>query len=191
MEPFERSVTDLTTPPTIARRPTSECRCTSHPVGAGDRRGLGSIARVLLGPDSPRLIWIVNSIVDPIGQLFLRALLMTVVPLVLSSLIVGVASIGDVRRLGRVGAKTLAYTLVISIVSVAIGLTLANTVRPGARLAPETRDRLMAQFGADASRQTTQAASQAGESPMLAFVRALVPSKPHRIDGAAHTRHDR
>ena len=83
---------------------------------------------------------IIGYLAEPAGQLFLRALLMTVVPLVTSSLIVGVAGIGDVRRLGRVGLKTLGYTLVISVISVLIGLTLANTVRPGTHLAPETRD---------------------------------------------------
>jgi DAACS family dicarboxylate/amino acid:cation (Na+ or H+) symporter len=180
MEPFERDlVTDLDD--ATDDRARARERVPLHVrilLGLAIGAALGSIARVLLGPDSPRLLWIVNSIVDPVGQLFLRALLMTVVPLVLSSLIVGVASIGDVRRLGRVGAKTLAYTLVISIISVAIGLTLANTIRPGARLAPDTRDRLMAQFGADASRQTAQVATPVAESPMLTFVRALVPSNP-------------
>src|SRR5687767_9958867 len=63
---------------------------------------LGSAARALLGPESPRLAWLIGYIAEPAGQLFLRSLLMTVVPLVVSSLIVGVAGIGDVRRLGRV-----------------------------------------------------------------------------------------
>jgi DAACS family dicarboxylate/amino acid:cation (Na+ or H+) symporter len=99
------------------------------------------------------------------------------VPLVVSSLIVGVAGIGDVRRLGRLGARTVAYCLVISLISVALGILLANTVRPGTRLDPATRDLLMAEYGADASRQAASAAG-ANESPLLSFVRTLVPSNP-------------
>ena len=90
--------------------------------------------------------WVVRHIAEPVGQLFLRSLLMTVVPLVVSSLIVGVAGIGDVRRLGRVGVRTVGFCLVISIVSVGLGILLANTVRPGMRLDPVTRDLLMAQY---------------------------------------------
>ena len=121
---------------------------------------LGSAARAMLGPDAPVVAWVVRHIAEPVGQLFLRSLLMTVVPLVVSSLIVGVAGIGDVRRLGRVGARTVGFCLVISIVSVGLGILLANTVRPGMRLDPVTRDLLMAQY-ADAS---TQAARGSGRT---------------------------
>ncbi len=138
---------------------------------------LGSGARAVLGPAAPQVTWLVTHIAEPVGQLFLRALLMIVVPLVVSSLIVGVAGIGDVRRLGRVGMRTLAYCLAISIVSVAVGMTLAKTVRPGMRLDPATRDLLMAEYGADASRQAASAAS-GDASPMMSFVRTLVPANP-------------
>ena len=58
------------------------------------------------GGDHPRVVWIVDNFTQPIGQLFLRLLLMIVVPLVFSSLVVGVAGIGDIRKLGRVGLKS-------------------------------------------------------------------------------------
>jgi len=138
--------------------------------------GLGGGLRAMLGPDAPLLTQLIRHVAEPVGQLFLRALLMTVVPLVVSSLIVGVAGIGDVRRLGRVGARTLAYCLVISLVSVALGLILANTVRPGTRLDPATRDLLLAEYGAEAQQATKAADSD--ESPMASFVRTLVPSNP-------------
>ncbi len=98
----------------------------------------GITVNALVGGDHPRVAWIVTNITEPIGQLFLRLLLMIVVPLVFSSLVVGVAGIGDIRKLGRVGLKSFAYCLVISAISVVIGLTLANTIRPGDRIAPET-----------------------------------------------------
>ena len=139
--------------------------------------GLGGAGRLLLGTDAPPLVWFISHLAEPIGQLFLRALLMTVVPLVVSSLIVGVAGIGDIRRLGRVGARTVAFCLVISLISVALGLILANTVRPGTRLDPATRDLLMVQYGADASKQAAASAG-ANVSPMMSFVQTVVPSNP-------------
>ena len=92
----------------------------------------------LLGGDHPTVVWIVDNITHPVGQLFLRLLLMIVVPLVFASLVVGVAGIGDVRKLGRVGLKSFGYCLVLSAISVAIGLTLANTIKPGTRIDPAT-----------------------------------------------------
>ena len=92
----------------------------------------------LLGGDHPTVVWIVDNITQPVGQLFLRLLLMIVVPLVFSSLVVGVAGIGDIRKLGRVGLKSFGYCLVISAISVAIGITLANTIKPGRRIDPNT-----------------------------------------------------
>ncbi len=108
----------------------------------------GVIANQLFGGNDPRLDWFIRNITEPIGQLFLRSLLMIVVPLVFSSLIVGVAGIGDIRRLGRIGVKSFVYTLVISAISVVIGLTLTNTIRPGKRIDPETSARLQQRYNA-------------------------------------------
>src|SRR5688572_13101862 len=74
----------------------------------------GVLVNYLFGGDHPRVVWVIDHITNPIGQLFLRMLLMIVVPLVFSSLIVGVAGIGDIRKLGRVGLKSFGYCLVIS-----------------------------------------------------------------------------
>src|SRR4026209_1049189 len=90
------------------------------------------------GGDHPRVVWIVDNFTQPVGQLFLRLLLMIVIPLVFSSLVVGVAGIGGIRKLGRVGLKSFAYCLVISAISAVIGIALANTLKPGKRIAPRT-----------------------------------------------------
>jgi DAACS family dicarboxylate/amino acid:cation (Na+ or H+) symporter len=138
---------------------------------------LGSTARAVLGPSSSGLTWVVSYITDPGGQLFLRALLMIVVPLVFSSLVVGVAGIGDIRRLGRVGARTFAYAIGVSLIAVAIGLILANTIRPGTRIDSGTRDLLLAEFGTAAEQQVQTAAASSG-NPVMLFVRTLVPANP-------------
>jgi dicarboxylate/amino acid:cation (Na+ or H+) symporter, DAACS family len=135
----------------------------------------------LLGGDAPGVVWTVRNITEPIGQLFLRLLLMVVVPLVFAALVVGVAGIGDVRKLGRVGLKSFAYTLIISAISVVIGLTLANTIRPGERVGADTRAALEERYRTDAasrvqSAQTT--AAGANDSPLMQVVKTVVPSNP-------------
>jgi dicarboxylate/amino acid:cation (Na+ or H+) symporter, DAACS family len=90
----------------------------------------GLVVHALAG-GQPWVEWIVSNIAYPLGQIFLRLIFMVVVPLVFSSLVLGVLELGDVRRLGRVGLTTLAYTLLASGISVAIGITLVTIFRPG------------------------------------------------------------
>jgi dicarboxylate/amino acid:cation (Na+ or H+) symporter, DAACS family len=132
------------------------------------------------GGDHPRVAWVIDNITQPIGQLFLRLLLMIVVPLVFSSLVVGVAGIGDIRKLGRVGLKSFGYCLVISAISVVIGLTLANTIRPGKRIDPNTSAALQQRYATDATKTVEEAkkASTATPKPLMAVVETIVPKNP-------------
>src|SRR6185369_16017549 len=133
----------------------------------------------LRGGDDPGVVWVVDNITQPVGQLFLRLLLMIVVPLVFSSLVVGVAGIGDIRKLGRVGLKSFGYCLVISAISVVIGLTLANTIKPGKRIDPATSAALQQRYATDATK-TVEAAKKSGAvpSPLMQVVDTLVPANP-------------
>jgi DAACS family dicarboxylate/amino acid:cation (Na+ or H+) symporter len=131
-----------------------------------------------VGGDNPNLVWFIKNFTEPIGQLFLNLLLMIVVPLVLSSLIVGVAGIGDIRKLGRIGLKSFGYCLVISAISVVIGLGLANTIRPGDRINEEVKQRMEQQFSGDAAKrveaqQKEQAANT--DSALMSVVKTIVP----------------
>lgn len=140
----------------------------------------GVVVNRVLGGDHPSVVWVVDNITQPIGQLFLRLLLMIVVPLVFSSLVVGVAGIGDVRKLGRVGLKSFGYCLVISAISVVIGLTLANTIKPGRRIDPNTSLALQQRYATDATK-TVEAAKQASSAtpkPLMAVVETIVPKNP-------------
>ncbi len=145
---------------------------------------IGVIAGVavnrMLGGDHPTVVWLVDNITQPVGQLFLRLLLMIVVPLVFSSLVVGIAGIGDIRKLGRVGLKSFGYCLVISAISVAIGITLANTIRPGKRIDPGTSAALQQRYGSDATKNVEAAkqASSATPKPLMAVVETIVPKNP-------------
>jgi dicarboxylate/amino acid:cation (Na+ or H+) symporter, DAACS family len=133
----------------------------------------------IFGGDHARVAWVIDNFTNPIGQLFLRLLLMIVVPLVFSSLVVGVAGIGDIRKLGRVGLKSFGYCLVISAISVAIGITLANTIRPGNRVDPSTSAALQQRFASDATTRV-QDATKAGAAttPLMSVVETIVPKNP-------------
>ncbi len=139
----------------------------------------GLIVNNVLGGESEQLKWFIKNFTEPIGQLFLSFLLMIVVPLVFASLVVGVAGIGDVRKLGRIGLKSFAYCLIISAISVVIGLGLANTIRPGERISPEIKAKLEEKFKGDAAKRvetqlkTDEAAKS--DSALMSVVKTVVP----------------
>ncbi|MFE1245083.1 glutamate/aspartate:proton symporter GltP [Fictibacillus sp. NPDC058756] len=74
----------------------------------------------------------VQGYLQPIGDIFIRLIKMIVVPIVVSSLIVGVASVGDIKQLGRLGGKTILYFEIITTLAIVIGLFIANIFQPGA-----------------------------------------------------------
>ncbi len=71
-------------------------------------------------------------VTQPIGQIFLRLLFMLVIPLLFSALVVGISEMGEVRSLKRVGLRTLAYTVIVSSIAVAVSLAVVNILKPGA-----------------------------------------------------------
>jgi dicarboxylate/amino acid:cation (Na+ or H+) symporter, DAACS family len=92
----------------------------------------GAIAHAY-GP-SPAVDFIGTDILRPIGQIFLRLIFMTVVPMVVAALVIGVYELGRERGLGGVAARTLVLTLTLSAMSVGLGVLLVNVLRPGAGL---------------------------------------------------------
>jgi dicarboxylate/amino acid:cation (Na+ or H+) symporter, DAACS family len=138
-----------TDPPPPGSPPSGRKRVPLHTqIFYGMLVGLGAgVAANLLFGDSPALQAFINNVSYPAGQIFLRLIFMVVIPLILSALILGVAEMGDVRRLGRVGLKTLYITVILSSVSVLLGVGLANLVRPGAGLSAQSRSALMEIMG--------------------------------------------
>ncbi len=132
------------------------------------------IAANNLAPRAPWVRWVGDNVAGPVGQVFLRVLLMTVIPLVFTSIALGVAGIGDIRRVGRVGIRTLLYFLVSTALSAAIGLALVNWFRPGAGLAPEVREQLMTTYRTQAQGLQAAGTTQFG---IDTFVN-MVPRNP-------------
>lgn len=132
---------------------------------------------------SDKVLWVAKYISDPIGQVFLRMLFMVVVPLVFASLSLGVAQLGDLKKLGRIGLRVMLYFLLVSALAVTIGLGLVNTIRPGVGFSPEIQAQLMATFGKEAEQKGQLADSDQGFG-VNTFVN-IVPRNP--IDAAAKT----
>jgi DAACS family dicarboxylate/amino acid:cation (Na+ or H+) symporter len=108
------------------------------------------IAANTLAAGAPWVRWIGDNVANPVGQIFLRMLLMTVIPLVFASITLGVAGLGDIGKIGRVGAKTLAYFVLSTALSATLGLILVNVFQPGVGLAPEVREQLMTTYRSQA-----------------------------------------
>jgi dicarboxylate/amino acid:cation (Na+ or H+) symporter, DAACS family len=106
---------------------------------------------------APWVDHVVNYVTYPAGQIFLRMLFMVVVPLVFSTLALGVAGLGDVRKLGRIGGKTFAVFLGTTSLAVLLGLTMINIVNPGGALDPAVQAQLLAQYSTQAAERVTQA----------------------------------
>jgi len=112
---------------------------------------VGITANLTLGGDHPAVQWVNQYLAGPVGQIFLRMLIMIVVPLIFASISLGVAGLGDLRSVGRVGGKTMVYFVITTALAATIGLTLVQVFKPGTRITPEVRTELSAQFGEDAS----------------------------------------
>jgi proton glutamate symport protein len=81
------------------------------------------------------------AVIEPVGRIFIRLISMVVV-LVLVSLMLGTASVGDIKKVGRMGAKTLGYFVATTVIAITVGLLLANVAKPGHGLNQETQDQL-------------------------------------------------
>ena len=72
------------------------------------------------------------SILQSIGTLFINLIKMIVLPIVVSCLVVGIAKMGDIKKLGRIGGKTLLYFEVMTTFAIILGLAVGNIAKPGA-----------------------------------------------------------
>ena len=98
----------------------------------------------------------VATAIKPLGDIFIRLLMMIAIPLVFASLLVGVSSLHDVSKMARIGGKTIAYYLVTTALAISIGLALGNVIRPGTRIDAGARDRLLAAYQEDAAEKIEQ-----------------------------------
>ena len=113
--------------------------------------------------------------ISPFGDIFLNALFMIAVPLVLGSIITGVASLSDTRKLARIGGKTILIYVSTTIAALIIGLLLVNIIRPGDTVPEEVRMDLQEGYSDMAEERQESAASAQERGPLQAFV-DMVPA---------------
>ncbi|MCJ7626999.1 MAG: dicarboxylate/amino acid:cation symporter [Longimicrobiales bacterium] len=108
---------------------------------------IGLVAGAIVGAVAEKFgvgDWVVA--LEPFGQAFIRLLIMIVIPLVMASLIIGTASLGDLKKLGRIGIKTIGYYLVATGLAVAMGLVVASVLQPGSGLDEGVKTQLLADY---------------------------------------------
>lgn len=120
--------------------------------------------------------WLVVAATQFVGDLFVRCLRLIAVPVILFSLVQAVGSIADLRTLGRVGARTCGLFLVTCLISVSVGLSIANIVKPGASVDPAVRDQLAAARAAEAATRVEAGEKVSASQTLL----NMVPSNPFR-----------
>lgn len=113
-----------------------------------------------------------------VGDLFLQSLRFVAVPVVLFSLIVGVASLGDPRKLGRIGGRTIGLFAATTLVAAGIGLALSNAVGPGRFVPTETRDALAATQQAGAAQRIAAGERVRAETSVWQEIVNVIPANP-------------
>ena len=108
--------------------------------------------------------------ISPFGDIFLRSLFLIAVPLILASIITGVASLSDTRKLARIGGKTIGIYVTTTVAALVIGLILVNTLRPGDSVPDSVRMELEAQWGEMAEERQESAEAAQDRGPLQAFV---------------------
>jgi DAACS family dicarboxylate/amino acid:cation (Na+ or H+) symporter len=139
-----------------------------------------SLGAALHSRADPSVIWVNSHLLQPIGQIFLRSIFMIVVPMVFSALVVGVYELGRGHGLGGVAGRTLGFTVILSAMSVLIGIVLVNVVRPGeafqiqSAAVPQSAGVQTLQANAAAARPLTDTLVELiPRNPLAAAVRAL------------------
>lgn len=113
--------------------------------------------------------------IAPFGTIFLNLLQLIAVPLVLASLIVGVASLGDLEQLSRIGGKTIGIYVLTTTIALVIGLALVNTLQPGNAVPKDVRAQLEQTYQGDIEQSMKMAEKAEGRGPLQPLV-DMVPS---------------
>ena len=116
-----------------------------------------------------------NDWISPWGTIFINSLKLIAVPLVLVSLIVGIASMNNVRTLGKIGGKSIVIYLFTTVIAISIGLGMVNLVQPGKFMSEDTRGRLVEKY-ADKSKEKMEVAQETKDSGPLQPLIDFVPS---------------
>jgi len=119
--------------------------------------------------------------IAPFGKIFINLLKLIAIPLVLASLVTGVASLSDLRKLSRIGGKTIAIYIITTAIAVTIGLVLVNILKPGKHVPAEMRTQLQQLYHADVQSRASLAEQAKERGPL----QPIVDMVPDNFFGAA------
>ncbi len=150
-------------------------------IGIGFFAGLfaGMLVHYTVGADAGWIQLATKYATQPFATLFLTLIFMLIVPLLFSALVVGVSEMGDIRSLGRIGWRTLGYTVLLSGIAVLLGLVMVNVFKPGAGVDPVVAQQLLSEGAERAQAIVRDSQGQASGIDMLL---SIVPSN---VIGAA------
>ncbi len=120
------------------------------------------------------LEWTLTYVSGPVGQVFLRLLLLVVIPLIATTLVLGVAQLRETKRLGRMSAKMLGFFLGTTVLASVLGLIAVDLVRPGGVIDPELRTALVETYAS----QGAEMVALAGEGATVSSIIDIVPRNP-------------
>ena len=118
----------------------------------------------------------IGVLLKPVGDIFVRLLNMIAVPLVLASLIVGAASLTDLKHIAKIGGKTLGFYAMTAVAAITIGLLFANIIQPGNIMSPDAKERLMETYQEDAQAKIEQNI----DLDLVSFLVNIVPKNPFK-----------
>lgn len=118
----------------------------------------------------------IGVMLKPVGDIFIRLLNMIAVPLVLASLIVGAASLSDLKHIAKIGGKTIGFYALTAILAIGIGLAFANIIQPGHIMDPAAKQRLLDAYQDDAKTKIDQNISM----NIVEFLVNIVPKNPFK-----------
>lgn len=142
-------------------------------IGFGLGLLVGLVVHMVAAPDAIGVRLFSEYVTTPLSGVFLSLIFMLIVPLLFSALVLGIADMGDIGALGRIGWKTLAYTVVLSGVAVLLGLLLVNLLQPGAGVDPQLAQQLLSD-NVERSRQIVSSIDQQPKG--LDMLLSIVPN---------------
>ncbi|MFB0946507.1 MAG: proton glutamate symport protein [Spirosomataceae bacterium] len=119
--------------------------------------------------------------IKPFGTIFINSLKLIAVPLIVASLIMGIAGLKDISKLSKMGGRTIGIYVISTILAVSTGLLLVNVIKPGSYVSEQTRNDLTANYAGDAAQKQADAASQQNQGPL----QPLMDLVPENVIGAA------
>jgi len=118
----------------------------------------------------------IGVLLKPVGDIFVRLLNMIAVPLVLASLMVGAASLSDLKHVAKIGGKTLGFYALTAVVAISIGLAFSNLIQPGNIMDADTKERLLSTYQDEAKVRIEQKI----EMNIVDFLVNIVPKNPFK-----------